>query len=288
MSIPAFLNKHAKQARGAEKALRDAGCFDVHVLEGEELANAIRDAVARGARRIAVAGGDGTISSAAALVAGSDVELAVVPAGTYNHFAKDMGLHGGLESSCEVATSEKVVEVDVASVNGRVFLNTSSVGMYANFVRDRDRHEATSGRFALFRAAVRTLARFQPFKVSFETEKGRMTYVTPQVFIGVGERELRFPKMGNRIEGGRPGLHVMVVRAQSRSRFIAIGVMGLVRGLRALSRTPHFDAFLLDSCSIEQRHSTVALDGEIVLMDSPLDFQLQKAALKVVVPASTI
>jgi diacylglycerol kinase family enzyme len=283
--IPAFLNKHAKQATAAERALRESGCFDVHVLDGDAITSAIRDAVARGVTRIAVAGGDGTLSSAAALLAGTSIELAVVPAGTYNHFAKDLGLHAELKESCEVATSRKVVQVDVGSVNGRVFLNTSSVGMYANFVRDRDRHEATSGRLALFRAAVRTLARFQPFRVSFETDAGRKNYLTPQVFIGVGERELRFPKMGNRKEGGRSELHVMVVRAQTRSRFIAIGIMGLVRGTHAVSRTPHFDTFLLRSCSIEQRHMTVALDGEIVMMDSPLEFELKRAALRVVVPA---
>jgi diacylglycerol kinase family enzyme len=288
VKIPAFLNKHARQAQAAEKALREAGCFEVRVLDGEELTNAIRSAVASGAKRIAVAGGDGTISSAAALLVGTHVELAVVPAGTYNHFAKDIGLRAELGSSCEVAASQRVVEVDVGTVNGRVFLNTSSVGMYANFVRRRDRHEPTFGRLALFRSAIETLARFQPFKVSFETDAGRKTYLTPQVFIGLGERELRFPKMGNRIEGGRPGLHVMIVRAQSRSRFIAIAVMGLVRGLRAISRTPHFDAFLLRSCSIEQRHSSVALDGEIVRLDSPLEYELRTAALKVVVPASTI
>jgi diacylglycerol kinase family enzyme len=286
--IPAFLNKNAKQAASAEQALRDAGCFDVHVLAGDELATAIKDAIGRGAKRIAVAGGDGTISSAAALLAGTSIELAVVPAGTYNHFAKDMGLHAELKESCQIASSDRVMEVDVASVNGRIFLNTSSVGMYANFVRDRDRHEATLGRLALFRAAVRTLARFQPFNVSFETDAGRKTYLTPQVFIGVDERELKFPKMGNRVEGGRAGLHVMIVRAQSRSRFVAIALMGLMRGLRAVSRTPHFDAFLLQSCTIEQKHSTVALDGEVVRMESPLEYELRKAALKVVVPASTI
>jgi diacylglycerol kinase family enzyme len=286
--IPAFLNKNAKQADAAEKALREAGCFDVRVLDGDELSNAIKDAVARGVKRIAVAGGDGTLSSAAEIVADTQTELAVVPAGTYNHFAKDMGLHVELKSSCEVANSGRVIEVDVGSVNGRVFLNTSSVGMYANFVRKRDRHEATFGRLALFRAAIETLARFQPFNLSFETDAGRRTYLTPQVFIGVGERELRIPKMGNRIENGRPGLHVMVARAESRTRFIAIAIMGLVRGLRAVSRTPHFDAFLLDTCTIEQRHSTVALDGEVVRLESPLEYELKRSSLKVVAPASTI
>lgn len=286
--IPAFLNRHAKQAEAAEKALREAGCFDVRVLTAEELTHAIKDSIGSGVERIAVAGGDGTISSAAALVAGTEIELAVVPAGTYNHFARDLGLHAELKKSCEIASSRNVVKVDVGRVNGRVFLNTSSVGMYANFVRDRDRHEPTLGRLALFRAAVRTLARFQPFSVSFEMDGERKRYQTPQVFIGVGERELRFPKMGNRVEGGRPGLHVMIVRAQSRSRFIAIGVMGLVRGLRALSRTPHFDAFLVRACTIEQRHSTVAVDGEVVRLDSPLEYELETAALKVVVSPSTI
>jgi hypothetical protein len=59
------------------------------------------------------------------------------------------------------------------------------------------------------------------------------------------------------------------------------------RGLRAVSRTPHLDAFLVDRCEIEQRHSTVAVDGEVVTMTSPLRYELGLGALRLVVPEPT-
>ena len=62
------------------------------------------------------------------------------------------------------------------------------------------------------------------------------------------------------------------------------GSVPVARGTRALSRTPHLDSFLVDRCTIEQKHSTVAVDGEVVKMDSPLTYELGRGALKLVVP----
>ena len=180
--IPAFLNKHAKQASGAEKALRDAGCFDVQVLEGEALANAIRDAIGRGARRIAVAGGDGTISSAAALVAGSHVELAVVRvAGGFAadrwHGHKAIAAAGyGLSAACKIgllaagnawgllATVMGSSETHLADKPGGVFIRRADV--------------LTPDVLRLLRATARYWARFatsrgrEPLRLSAATGAG--------------------------------------------------------------------------------------------------------------------
>src|SRR5438045_7531508 len=87
--IPAFVNPAAGNAAEVRRALRDAKCFDVHDVAPAEVTQAVRAALERGATRVAVAGGDGTVSAAAAAVACTKEELAVHTAGTFNHFANE-------------------------------------------------------------------------------------------------------------------------------------------------------------------------------------------------------
>jgi diacylglycerol kinase family enzyme len=281
------VNPDAGSADDVDRALREAGCFDIRAVRPDEITQAVRDAVARGARRVAAVGGDGTVSAAAAAIARTDVELAVIPAGTFNHFARDHGIPTNLRAACVAAHRGRVSSADVGWVNGRLFLNTSSVGVYANFVRVRERLEPRLGYWmsSAF-AMIRTFARVQPFRVSFETEHVDKEYQTPLVFIGLGERELKLPKLGGRVDHGASGLHVIIVRGRTRARLVALSFAAAARGVGALARTPHLDSFLVDRCTIEQRHSTVAVDGEVVTLASPLTYELGRGALKIVVPST--
>ena len=248
------------------------------------MTQAARAAIDRGARRIAAAGGDGTVSAVAAAVARTGVELAVIPGGTLNHFARDHGIPTDARAACEVALSGRVAEADVAWVNGRLFLNTCSVGVYANYVRVRERLEPRLGYWlASLTAMVRSFARVNAFNLWFETGDLQRPYVTPLVFVGLGERELKLPTLGNRVDNGRSGLHVLIVRGRTRARLVALAFAAASRGTRHVSRTPHLDGYLVEHCTIEQKHSTVAVDGEIVTMDSPLHFEIGRGALRLVV-----
>ena len=133
------MNPGAGNAAEIDDALRRAGAFDIIRVAPHRMTQAARDAIDRGATRLLAVGGDGSVSAVAAAVARTDVELAVVPAGTFNHFARDHGIPTDHRAACEVAHSGRVVRADVAWVNERLFLNTSSVGVYANNVRVRAR-----------------------------------------------------------------------------------------------------------------------------------------------------
>lgn len=283
--IPAFLNENAKQAEAAESALRAAGCFDVRKLQPLEITKAAREVVAAGATRVAAVGGDGTVAAVATAIAGTKVEMVVIPAGTLNHFARDHGIPANLDHACAAAASTRVVHADVGWVNDRLFLGTSSVGVYANFVRIRELHEPRFGYWiSSLYAMARTFVRVRPFGLWFEAGATQRRYVTPLAFVAVGERELKLPALGRRIPHGRSGLHVMIVNGRRRARLVALAFAAAARGVRAVSRTPHLDSFVVDRCTIEQRHSTVAVDGEVVTLRSPLEYRVDRRALRVVVP----
>lgn len=283
--IPAFVNPAARNAAHIADTLRHTGSFDVRRVAPDRMTQAAREAIDRGANRLLAVGGDGSVSAVAAAVARTDVELAILPAGNFNHFARDHGIPTDHRAACDVARSGRVIRADVAWVNDRLFLNTSSVGVYANYVRVRERWEPRLGYwFASAWAMARSFARVQPFRISFETKHVERGYVTPLVFIGVGERELKLPTLGNRVDHGRSGLHVLIVRGRTRARLVALAFAAAARGTHAISRTPHLDGFLVDHCIIEQKHSTVAVDGEIVKLESPLRFEMGRDALKLVVP----
>jgi diacylglycerol kinase family enzyme len=283
--IPAFVNPLAGNAATARDALLAVGGFDVREVPPRTLAEETRKAIDQGAARVLVAGGDGSIGAAANVLAGTGVELAILPCGTLNHLAKDLGLPLSLEDAARVALRGAAAPVDAAVVNDRLFLNTSSVGAYVSFVRMRERLERHLGyRIASLVAGIRMLFHMPTFNISLEVEGTRRDYVTPLVFIGVGERELQLPTLGARVAHGRTGLHVMVVRERSGGRALALGLAAAARGVKAVSETPALDSFVVSSCTILPRVPRIGLDGEIVAARSPLEFKHVPGHLKVVVP----
>jgi diacylglycerol kinase family enzyme len=284
--IPALINRRAGTAAEARDALGLSGAFDVHEVEPDAIATTIHDLVHAGARRVLVAGGDGTIATAAAALLETPAELAIVPGGTLNHFARDLGISTVAAEAVELAASTGVRAVDVGMVNGRVFLNTSSVGGYVRFVRTRENLERSFGyRLASAFAAIRMLFSVRRMGVEIDIDGRKRIFRTPLVFIGVGERELQFPVLGKRAADGRRGLHVMVIRGRSGGRLLAIGLLAIIRGLDAVSRSGHFDTIIVDRLRITmQGGGYAALDGEVIMLDTPLEYELRRDALSVVCP----
>lgn len=288
---PAFLNSKSGNSEAARAALSAAG-FAVEEAEAEQLVRLFRETVAKGARRLVVAGGDGTIAAAAAAAARSETEIAVLPSGTLNHFARDNRIPTDLAAAAAVAGGAAVVAVDLGYLGERVFLNTSSIGLYVKFVRVRERLEKRVGyRIASMLAAFGILFDLRMIAVKLEVDGKETIYRTPLVFIGVGERELKLPTLGSRIASGERGLHVMVVRGRRPARLVALALAAVARGTKEVSRTPEFDSFIVDKCTINlsSPSAMVALDGELQRLETPLEYRVERDALRLVVasPAAT-
>jgi diacylglycerol kinase family enzyme len=281
----AFLNAACGNAEAARDALATAG-FDLEAVQPVELEQRLKKDIDAGTRRILVAGGDGTIATAAALVAKTDIELAILPGGTLNHFAKDHHIPTDLGKAALVAGDGLVAPADIGYVNDCVFLNTSSIGAYVTFVRDREQFEKRVGyTIASLFAFARTLSELRAFSVSLEVEGVVKTYRSSLVFIGVGERELKMPMFGSRVKNGRAGLHVMIVKGRKRARVFAIALAAISKGTKEASRLPEFDNFLVDSCRIDltRARTVIGLDGELKRIDTPLDYRIERDALRLIV-----
>ena len=285
--MPAFVNTASGTAAAALAALAENGAFDVRTVGPTQLQEAVRGAVSEGAPRVLVAGGDGTIGTAASVLLGTDTELALLPGGTLNHFARDLGFTDDARETLRIAREGVARAIDVGMVNNRLCLNTSSVGDYVRFIRIREYLERrhVGYRIASAIAAFVILFQFRRIVVKVSVDGNERVYRTALVFIGVGERELKLPTLGNRAPHGRAGLHVMVVSSRTRARSLAIGLSAVARGVKSVSKTPEFDSFLVDACTISRRHGGfVALDGELASLDAALEYELRRDALRVVCP----
>ena len=284
-TLKAFLNAASGNAEAAREAIAAAG-FELEAVQPRELEKRLQEEIREGTKRILVAGGDGTIATAAALVAKTKTELAILPGGTLNHFAKDHGIPMDLGKAALVASDGPVVGADIGYVNDCVFLNTSSIGAYVTFVRERERLEKHLGySIASVIAFARMLSEIRTFSVTLEVEGEKKTYRASLVFIGVGERELKLPILGSRVKNGRRGLHVMIVEGRQRARLFALALAGITRGRHEADKLPDFDEFLVDNCRIDltRPETTVGLDGELKRFNTPLDYHFERDALQLVV-----
>ncbi len=283
--IPAFINVSAAGTDELSDVLTRVGGFAIHRVEPTDLRERIRASASRGAMRVVVAGGDGSLRTAAEALAGTRTELAVLPGGTLNHFASDLGIPMNLEAAANLAKNGHSRPIDIARANGIAFLNTSSVGSYATFVQRRDRFERLVGyRFASFLSATSLFARLPNVHITLEAGGVRRSYTTPLVFIGVGERELKLPTLGSRLPAGQSSLHVMVIRRRSGARVLALALAAATRGVHRVARTPALDAFRVDQCTVETTHHTVALDGELLPVTGRLHYEIERNGMLVVAP----
>jgi diacylglycerol kinase family enzyme len=283
--LKALLNSACGNAEAARDALGKAG-IELEAVQPMEIENRLRRTIEHGTKRILVAGGDGTVATAAALVAKTDVELAILPGGTLNHFAKDHRIPTDLGKAALVAGTGEIVRADIGYVNDCVFLNTSAIGAYVTFVRDRERFEKRLGySIASVLAFTRTLAEMRTFTVTLEVEGAKKSYRASLVFIGVGERELQLPIVGSRVKNGKRGLHVMIVQGAKKARLFAVALAGIAKGTRQAELLPEFDEFLVESCRIDlaRVHTTIGLDGELKRVQTPLDYRIERDALQLVV-----
>jgi diacylglycerol kinase family enzyme len=250
---------------------------------GAEITRRVEAAVARRPRIVVAGGGDGTVSSVAAALVGTDMALGVLPLGTLNHFAKDLGVPLDLDSAVAQIATGTPTRVDVGEVNGRVFINNSSLGLYPDIVRDRERQQRRLGRGkwpALIWATLAALRRYPFISVRLAVDGVERLRRTPFVFIGNNEYRMEGFAIGERAGIVDGMLSLYVAQRPGRLRLLLLALRALTG---RLLQARDFDAMLATEITIESRHHRlrVATDGEVTVMTPPLHYKIRPLSLQV-------
>lgn len=282
------LSANPKLAERARHALASAGLqVEVELLSGGDCAVRCRAIAERGGPLVIVGGGDGTISAAAAALAGTETLLGVLPLGTLNHFARDLAIPTDLDQAARLIASGSERQVDIAEMNGRVFINNSAIGLYPLMVVDRDlqrRKLGRSKRLAMIVASLRTLVRFSRHRLTLtvnEERTGRLE--TPLLFVGNNDYRIDIGAAGKRgrLDGGE--LFVLVMRKKTRRGLIAASVRALI-GRSRPDDMVQIEGVQRLRVSAGRPQLVVSLDGEVVRAEPPLDYRIRKKALRVAAP----
>lgn len=248
---------------------------------------ALREAAARRVDAVVVGGGDGTVGTVAAVVAGTGVPLGILPLGTLNHFAKDLGLPLDVDGAAGVIAAAWTREVDVAEVNGRVFVNNSSIGLYPYMVVDRERRRSTAGHgkgLAMALAFLRMLWRFPRRRLSIRSKGWSAPYRTPCLFVGNNEYSVELLTLGRRrrLDAGKLWLFVATPRSARALLWFAFRA-----AFGGLDQAGDFETLRAEEVEIRMRTSRVhvALDGEVATLRPPLTYRVRPGALRVLAPA---
>ncbi len=266
-----------------------AGGLDVQVTlarDGAEIIDTANRAIAEKPSIIVAGGGDGTINAVASTLVGTKIALGVLPLGTLNHFAKDLHIPLGLEEAAHTIIAGHPIKVDVGEVNGRIFLNNSSLGIYPSLVRQRENQRKRLGlsKWTAFVWATLTLLRHYPFLNVHVTANGKEhARLTPFVFIGNNEYQMEGFNIGERkcLNAGQLSLYVT-----QRTGRLALLRLALRALFGRLSQAKDFDALTAQEILIEVRrqHMHIATDGEVNVMDTPLRYRVRPGALHVIAP----
>lgn len=253
---------------------------------GKDIVQLARQAAEGEAELIVAGGGDGTISTVAVEASNSGKTLGVLPLGTLNNFSKDLGIPQDLKAAVKVIATGVVKEIDLAEVNGRIFINNSSIGLYPKMVVGRERQQQKLGRgkwTAALWASLR-LFRISPFwRVKIELDGKEFERKTPFVFVGNNEYEMDLYNIGRRPKMDEGKLSIYFLHRQGRAGLVMLAWKTLTGGLK---QWKDFEAVETDHVTIRARRKRirVAYDGETQIMRPPLEYRIRPKALKVIVP----
>ena len=280
-----FDNTWLEENRPAIETIAAGGPVVV-VENGDQIRAAVEQALALPVQAVVAGGGDGTLNAVASKLVNQPVAFGVLALGTLNHFAKALAIPLDLSAALQCIAAGNTMSVDIAEVNGHFFLNNSSIGLYVDLVRARERQQTRLGRGkwpAFAWALVGALRRYPFMTVALTMDGQAVVHRTPLVFVGNNAYRIEGLQIGQRdgLQGGV--LSVYVTDRAGRWRLLSLGLRALAGRLR---QARDFRAFSTTELRIDTGHRwlRVATDGELRRLETPLHYRIHPRALRVIVP----
>jgi YegS/Rv2252/BmrU family lipid kinase len=257
----------------------------VKVSEGLEIGADIRERMGRGEKLFIAAGGDGTIHTVVQALVNTEATLGILPVGTFNHFARDLGIPLGWSEAFDVAVEGKRIEVSAGSVNGHYFLNNLSIGLYPHVAEERERLRQYSKWKAYRKAAFSALREFHHVSLVVETPHHIETIKTHVFMVAVNPYDLEsFGIVAPRVtlEGGQ--LSVYWLPYMQKAELVRV-LARYFRG-KAIPGTD-FRSMYTPELRVQTSRSKlkVGIDGELYEMEPPLVIRPFPKSVRVRVPA---
>ena len=287
--LSVILNPSARKKGGDPDQLRSL--FQQHGItasilvasEGADLRKLALEA-ARKDKIIVAGGGDGTVNGVASALAGRDSLLGVLPLGTLNHFAKDLGLPLEISDAVRVIAQQYVSSVDVGQVNEQKFVNNSSLGIYPSIVSERERLQRTGFHkwLALLVASFKVLRRMPRITVRLQVHQKGLVRSTHFVFVGNNEYEIAGTKLGTRRRLDAGNLVLYTAGTQTRKDLLRLAL----RTFLDRHSWDQFEILRTQELLIESKrpYLHVSFDGEVARMKTPLHYRILPRTLRVIVP----
>lgn len=240
---------------------------------------------------LVAAGGDGTINAVASAVVNTRNALGVIPAGTLNHFARDLAIPLTLQGAAASLVSGHEIQVDVGVVNERLFLNNSVIGLYPVYRAAREAYERRGlganriTRFlAVLRGILRVLWHLPQLQLLLTLDDGRsLNICTAFVLIANNEHEVEQWNIGHRECLDRGQLWIYILKKSTRWSLVRFFFRFL---FKRFSRHEAFHIFKTRAVRVDTKtqHLRVGIDGEIVRLETPLEYRSLPRALRVIAP----
>lgn len=267
-------------------AAEERGLELVHVTRDIDIAAITRERLRIGRALVVAAGGDGTIHHVVqSLVHNPDATLAVIPVGTYNHFARDLGIPIDWRAAFDVAIEGETRVIDAARINDRYFVNNVSMGLYPELVARREERGREYPRWkARVYAFFATLRKYPHVTIAVETEH-HQEVIRSHVFI-VSNNSYDLSRIG--IDAPRATLTEarLAVYWLPHLRRLALAKLGAHYLAGRVHSTPGFRSFRTSRLKVQSRRKTlhVGIDGELFTMETPLTVTIVPQGLQVKVP----
>ncbi|HEV7923612.1 MAG TPA: diacylglycerol kinase family protein [Thermoanaerobaculia bacterium] len=268
-----------------QEAAREAGLDVIRLTREVNCAETIRERMERGQRLFIAAGGDGTINHVMQPLVHTEAVLGVIPAGTYNHFARDLGIPLDWRQALEVALTGALQQIDTGRINDRFFVNNVSLGLYPELVAKREERGRDYPRWkARFWAAYHIFRKYPHVTVTVETEHHHDVLRT-HVFM-VSNNSYDLSRVGIEapratLSEGRLSVYWLPhLRRLALMRFAAQYLAGRVR------EAPGFRSFRTARMKVQtpRDHLHLGIDGEVLTMQTPLVITTVPQSLVVRVP----
>lgn len=269
--------------------LESAGIMPaMHWIAPAKLPVVLREVAADQPPSVIIGGGDGTVNAAAEVFAGTSTVVGILPLGTFNHLAKDLRIPMRLPQAVRALVEGQVSNIDLGRMNGKVFVNHATIGLYPHVVSKRKAYQRTLGvgRFsAMSYALVQALFRRPAVQLDFQHARERQRMRTPFVFVGNNRFETSPFSFIRRQTLDEGHLHVLYVPQLPTLMLLKIAVSAVFGGLRSV---PELQRQWQPSVTITSRHHNhlnVSLDGEVWREATPLEFRSWPRALRVITPS---